>query len=349
MPLPLLAIPVLIKVGAAVAGAVGVGAAVKGAVDAKKSSDTMKSAKSRNEENLSEFLDNSNKTNDAMEELGKLQADVAEDFERFSSAFEQIQNRPEFSSKDLGVDVPEFDFSQIKASSIAAGVLLGAAAGGAAGAVFGTAAATGLTAAVMALGTASTGTAITALSGAAATKATLAVLGGGTLAAGGGGIAAGTAALGVATLGVGFLVGGVAFALTGSKLRGKAGDAYDAMLENEKSIKNNIRYLARIREAADKLSTAIEEVHNVYDTNVKKLIQLVNREKDWNAYSNAEQLLVENNIRIVSVLHKIINTPLLKVDEFDGNDNPTKTVVNTSDVYKAVSMSALVMAENNSN
>jgi hypothetical protein len=197
----------------------------------------------------------------------------------------------------------------------------------------------------MAVGTASTGTAIATLSGAAATKATLAVLGGGTLAAGGGGIAAGAAALGAATLGVGFLVGGVAFALTGSKLREKAGEAYDAMLENEEEINNSIRYLTRIREAADKLTTAIGKVHDLYDTKVTRFITLVEREKDWNAYSQEEQLLVENNIRIVSVLHKMINTPLLKVEDFDEEDNPTKTVVNTSAIHKAVKSGDTVIAE----
>ena len=346
MPLPLLAIPVLIKVGAAIAGAAGAGAAVKGAVDAKNANDTLKTAKNRNEQNLADFQKTSDQATSKMEKLGKMQADIAVDFERFSNAFEQIQNRPAFSAAELSADIMDFDFSQIKASSIAAGVLLGAATGGAAGAVLGTAAAAGLTSAVMALGTASTGTAIATLSGAAATNATLAALGGGALAAGGGGMAAGAAALGAATLGVGFLVGGVAFALTGSKLKEKAGDAYNAMLENETEIKNSIRYLTRIRKAADELIAAIKKVHKVYNTYVIKLINLVEREKDWNAYNDDEQLLVENNIRIVQVLHKMINTPLLKVEEFDEDDNPTKTVVNTPAIKRAIASSASVLDNN---
>ena len=348
MPL-FLAIPLLIKGAAVVAGAVGAGAAVKGAVDSKNANDTMKAAKNRNEQNLEEFQKTHDKTMAKMDELGEFEANIAKDFERFSNAFEQIQNRPEFDSKKLGIDVDKFNFEEIKASSVAAGVLLGAGAGGAGGVALGVAAAVGIKAAVFAFGTASTGTAIATLSGAAATKATLAAIGGGAIAAGGGGVAAGTAILGAATLGVGLLIGGATFAFTGSKLKGKADEAYSAMLENEAEMNENKKYLVRLRKAAERLDSALDTTHKVYDRLVEQFISLVKREKDWNMYTSSEQLLVENNIRIVSVLHKMINTPILKTTETDSEGNPTRTAVDDSAVDKVIHLSKTALNEINAN
>lgn len=346
MPFPLLAVPLILKGVAVLAGAAGAGAAVKGVIDTKNANDTMKATISRHEENLDNFKKVETNATSTMEKLGKQQANVAKDFERFVNAFEKIHNKPDFSTMKLSAEITEFDFDGIKVSSVAAGVLLGAIAGGAAGAILGTAAATGLTAAVVALGTASTGTAIASLSGAAATKATLAILGGGTLAAGGGGVAAGTFALGAATLGVGFLVGGVIFAFTGSKIKEKANEACDSMLKNEEAMNRSVQYLSQITDAADKLCVAIETVHGVYDTHVSNLVQLVERETDWNAYSQYEQLLVENNILIVSILHKMINTPLLKVTETDEEGNPIKTDVDNDAVNSVIDSSMSALAEN---
>ena len=338
------AVPILLKGAAMLAGTVGVGAAVKGAVDVKNANDTMKAAKNRHEDNLDSLQRNSDNTMTTMEELGKLEADVAEDFKRFSNAFEQIQKRPDFSARKFSAEITKFDFDQIKASSVAATALLGAITGTVTSAAFGTAAAAGLKLAVITLGKASTGAAISGLVGVAKVKATMALLGGGTLAAGGGGVVAGTAALGAATLGAGLLVGGVIFASTSSKLKEKAGETYYAMLENEQEIKKSIKYLVQLHGAADRLASAINRTHKIYDTNVKKLILLVEREKDWKAYSEDEQLLVENTIRIVSVLHKMINTPLLKVTRTDEEGNPTRTAVDDDVVNSVIALSTSVLA-----
>jgi hypothetical protein len=331
MPLPL-----ILGIGAAVAAAAGVATGIKGAIDTKEASDTVDAATRRNDRNLALFNTTSNAATSSMEKLGELEMTVAKDFERFSRAFEKIKNRPEFSKRELNADIPKFNFDEIHAVAIAANALFGAAAGGATGVVFGTAAAAGTTAAVMALGTASTGTAIASLSGAAATNAALAVLGGGTLAGGGGGIALGSALLGASTLGVGLLVGGVIFAFTGSKIKDKADDAYRSMLKNEEQIKKSVAYLTKIGESAEKFKSAVNLVYKIYDRKVVKLTELVNRENDWNNYTSDERWLVENNVCVVTVLHKMINTPLLKVTDTDSDGNPTKTEANTEVVDQSI-------------
>ena len=178
MPLPL-----ILGGLAAIAGAAGVGAGVHGAVKMKEANDTQKEAQERHNRNLKRFERASDKTNQEMDSLGKLERSILKDFDQFSEAFEKIQNRPEF--KDLAHEkfqIPQYDREELKKASVGAGVLLGGLGGAAAGTAGGFAAAGATTAAVMALGTASTGTAIASLSGAAAVNATLAALGGGALA-----------------------------------------------------------------------------------------------------------------------------------------------------------------------
>ena len=181
-------IPLILGVGAAIAGVAGVGTAAHGAKKMKDANDTMKATESQHRRNIEKFENQNKLTNEKMDELGKLELKVLKGFEDFSNVIEKIQNRPKFEqyNKD-GVSLPTYDKEELKTVSVGAGVLLGGVGGAAAGTFGGFAAAGATTSAVMALGTASTGTAIASLSGVAATNATLAALGGGAIAAGGGG------------------------------------------------------------------------------------------------------------------------------------------------------------------
>lgn len=173
MPLPL-----ILGIGAAVAGVAGVGTGIHGAVKMKEANDTMTEAKTRHELNIKKFEKQNKSTTASMDSLGKLELDILHTFGEFSDVFEKIQNRPVFAEyhKD-GVKLPTYDGEKIKEVSVGAGVLLGGLGGAGVGAAGGFAAAGATTAAVMALGTASTGTAIASLSGVVATNATLAALG----------------------------------------------------------------------------------------------------------------------------------------------------------------------------
>ena len=225
MPLPL-----ILGMGAATAAAVGAKSGVQGAVKMKKASDTQKKAQRRHQRNLKRFEQETETTNQEMDDLGKLELSILKNFETFSDLMEKIQNRPEFRNlAHEEFQIPEYNPEELKKTSVGAGVLLGGLGGAALGTAGGFAAAGATTAAVMALGTASTGTAIASLSGAAAVNATLAALGGGALAAGGGGMALGSAVLGAATLGVGILVGGIIFNLVGNSISDKADEAWKQM------------------------------------------------------------------------------------------------------------------------
>ena len=192
MPLPVWLIPGLVKGAAVIAGAVGVGSAVHGASKMKEANDTMESAQSRHNRNITHFEEENTLTNRKMDELGMLELNILHSFSKFSDIIEQIQNRPVFNPYTKnGVALPEYDGEKIKEVSVGAGVLIGSLGGAALGTAGGFAAAGATAGAVMALGTASTGTAISTLSGVALYKATLAALGGGAKAIGGGGIADG--------------------------------------------------------------------------------------------------------------------------------------------------------------
>lgn len=328
MPLPL-----IIGIGAAIAGAAGVGAGVHGAVKMKDANDTMKSAQLSHEKNIERFEKQNKETSTHMDELGKKELEVLKSFDQFSDLFEQIKNRPVFKSYEKGnVKIPEYNKEELKEVSIGAGILLGGLGGAAVGTAGGFAAAGATTAAVMALGTASTGTAIASLSGAAATNATLAALGGGAIAAGGGGIALGTTVLGAATLGVGLLVGGAIFSFTGSKLSDKADEAWSQMKKAEKTIDGICEYLIELSQVANDYRESISKVDRVYQAHLNRLyeIVLVDQKKDWNNFTNQEKMITENTVLLVNLLYNMGKVKLVLVSENEELNKINKYEINQS-------------------
>lgn len=309
MPLPL-----ILGIGAAIAGVAGVGAGVHGAVKMKDANDTMKSAQACHKLNIERMEDWNKTTTSDMDKLGKLELEILQSFGRFSDVIEKIKNRPVFHefSKD-GVILPKYDPEKLKEVSIGAGVLLGGLGGAALGTAGGFAAAGATTAAVMAFGTASTGAAINSLLGAAATKATLAALGGGAIAAGGGGIALGTTILGATTLGVGLLVGGIIFSVTGSKLSDKADEAWAQMKKAEKQIDEICDYLKRLRTLSNKFYATLEIVNTSYQKHLNNLEFIVNtlEHNDWNMFTPKEKQLTENTVLLVGLLYKMCQVELV--------------------------------------
>ncbi|MDE5881452.1 MAG: hypothetical protein K2H60_06945 [Muribaculaceae bacterium] len=185
MPLPL-----LLGIGAAIAGATGVGLGIKGACDLADAKDTLESAQKRDKRNIARHESVNKATLTVMDNLGKTEMTILASFKDFSNLIRRIQNKPEFGNIRIGdTKVPMINYSELEKASVGAAVLVGGLSGAALGTAAGFAASSATTAAVMAIGTASTGTAISTLSGVAATNATLAALGGGSLAAGGGGMA----------------------------------------------------------------------------------------------------------------------------------------------------------------
>lgn len=319
MPLPL-----ILGIGAAVAGVAGIGSGVHGAIKMKGANDVMKAAQSRHANSIQKFESKNQEASANMDRLGQLELEILDSFQRFADVIEKIQNRPQFTSyaKD-GVELPEYDPEKLKEVSIGAGVLLGGLGGAAMGTAGGFAAAGATTAAVMALGTASTGTAIASLSGIAATNATLAALGGGALAAGGGGIALGTTILGVATLGAGLLVGGVIFSLTGSSLSNKADEAWEQAEKTRKSVDNICVYLDELNGVASAYTDTLNSVNTIYQkhlTGVTTIVDMLGK-TDWNLFTDAEKQLTENSVLLVGLLYSMCKVQLVLKSEGENGLN----------------------------
>ena len=337
MPLPL-----ILGIGAAIAGVTGVGTGIHGAVKMKEANDMMKAANSRHEENIKKFEAASEKTNKAMDKLGKTELYILQSFSEFSDVIEKIQNRPQFKeyARD-GVELPKYDKEELKQVSVGAGVILGGLGGAATGTAGGLAAAGVTTSAVMALGTASTGTAIASLSGAAATNATLAALGGGALSAGGGGIALGTTILGAATLGVGLLVGGVIFNFTGEKLSDKSFEVYGEMLKAEETINKIVDYLKNLEILSREYKAALTTVNDIYNEKFNFLKQTVESGKtDWNDFTEIERVTTENTVLLVGLLYKMCKVNLVNKAEKEDEMN----TINEAAVKESINSSEKVLA-----
>lgn len=330
MPLPL-----ILGIGAAVAGVAGVGTGIHGAVKMKEANDTMTEAKTRHERNIKKFEKQNKATTTSMDSLGKLELDILHTFGEFSDVFEKIQNRPVFAEyqKD-GVKLPTYDGEKIKEVSVGAGVLLGGLGGAGVGAAGGFAAAGATTAAVMALGTASTGTAIASLSGVAATNATLAALGGGAIAAGGGGMALGTTILGATTLGVGLLVGGIIFNFAGGKLSDKADEAMAQAMKAQKQINKICSYLKDLRALSDNYQKSLQSVNELYTMHLTELKRVVNvwGHTDWNDFTDEEKRITENTVLLVGLLYNMCKVELVKKSTEKNGIN----IINQVDAQKAM-------------
>lgn len=331
MPLPL-----ILGIGAAIAGAAGIGTGIHGAVKMKDASDTMDSCRRRHKENIAHAEEMNKAATASMDALGEMELEILSKLNVFAEVIEKIQNRPEFKEyKHDGVEISSYDPNEIKKVSVGAGVLLG----GLGGAVMGTAgsiAATGATTtAVMALGTASTGTAIASLSGAAATNATLAALGGGAIAAGGGGIALGTTVLGATTLGVGIMVGGIIFNAVGGSLSDKADEAYNQVRKEQEEVNKICDFCLELQETAEKYMKTLSTVNEVYLKKLNNLTYIVNtlNKHNWNDFSQEEKLITENTALLVGLLYNMGKVELVLKSDNNANSN----TVNEETVEKSIS------------
>lgn len=339
MPLPL-----ILGIGAAIAGAAGIGSGIHGAVKMKEANDTMGSAKRRHERNIERFEKENKTTSEDMDKLGKLELEILQSFSKFSDVFEQIKNRPTFENYSKnGVSLPQYDGEKLKEVSVGAGVLLGGLGGAGLGAAGGFAAAGATTAAVMALGTASTGTAIASLSGAALTNATLAALGGGAIAAGGGGIALGTTILGATTLGVGLLVGGVIFSFTGGKLSDKGDEAWAQMKKAEEKINKICDYLVKLRGTSNEYYDTLSTVNSIYQKHLSGLTSIVTMlgHRDWNTFTAEERKVTENTVLLVGLLYNMCKVEVV----LKGKSENDMNTINTSAVNSSISNAKAVMAD----
>ena len=314
-------LPVIIVAAAAIAGLAGAGAGVGGAVDIYNAHNKEEDAKRRHEDNSRRITSDGNAAEGAMDELGRLELEVLDGFNEFTDIVSRIQNAPEFASIDSqGIELPQFNASELQEVAVVAKAALGGLAGAGAGAAGGLAAAGAASAIVSAIGTASTGTAIATLSGAAATNATLAALGGGALAAGGGGMALGSAVLAGATAGAGILVGGVIVNVVGRKLAEDANELERQVNEETESVNRACELFCDVRDSANRFCSAIRATREAYSRHMTKIEFIVNDQgkTDWNEFTDAERLVFENTVLLVGMLFKMCKTNLTIDDDGDG-------------------------------
>lgn len=338
-------LPIILGIAAVVAGTTGVGLGIKGGVDMANANKKLKSAKERDDSNMSRLKRMNTNACKAMDVLGKNEMQALSALKEFSDLFERIHNRPDFKEIKIGkVSIPNFKGEDVKQASVGASVLVGGLGGAALGTAGYFAASGATTAAVMALGTASTGTAISTLSGVAATNATLAALGGVSLAAGGGGMALGASVLGAATLGVGLLVGGIIFSLTGSSISGKADKAWEQMIDNEKKINKICNYLWNLKKTAEQYNVTLSKIRNVYLKQLSEMRSVIHAygsgNTDWNRLSDADKLVIENMVMIVGVLYN-----MCKVQLVSKSSNSDINVINKSAIHKAESDANVVISQ----
>lgn len=333
-----MALPLVLGIGAAIAGATGIGAGVNGAIKMKGANDINHEIERQHKDNI-ERLEQENKiTSEAMDDLGKLELEILHSFQTFSDSFEKIKNKPIFENYyKNGIILPRYDGEKIKEVSIGAGVLLGGLGGAGLGTAGGFAAAGATTAAVMALGTASTGTAIASLSGAALTNATLAALGGGAISVGGGGIALGTTILGVTTLGAGLLVGGFIFNFAGMKVFDKAEKTKEQVQKEEEKINTICNYLVDLCTTSKKYYEALSSVKSVYQKYLDEFNYIVTtlEHTDWKKFTKKEKMITESTVLLVGLLYNMCKVELVLKAEREEDINSINKIEIEKSVYNA--------------
>lgn len=310
MPLPL-----FIIAGAVITGGVGIEQGIAGACKIGKANKLMKVMNEQYKKSEEKFERHIKTTSKSMDDLGKLELQVLNQFANFSDLIEKIQNQPQFKKiQKAEFNLPEYDREELKKVSIGSGILLGGLSGAAVGTAGGFAAAGATTSAVMALGTASTGTAISSLSGVAATNATLATLGGGSLAIGGGGIALGTTVLGMTAVGVSLLVGGVIFNKAGEKIENNATEAEKQIEKSIRQIESICEYLRDLEKISVQYKESLEKAYGIYLNYFNQLSDIVNSKKviDWKKFARKEKIVVQNTIMLVQLLYKMCQVKLVE-------------------------------------
>lgn len=309
--------PIPFILGGIALAAAGYGA--KKVYDAKCDFDDAKKINERAERKYDKAIANLKKARssaqDSMENLGKLKFEIYEkSLIVFAECFSQIKNidfqdkqlqesnLPQLSRDELG------EIKQIASEmkDVVSGGLASLGAGGLAGlAAYG---------GVGTLATASTGTAIASLSGSAATNATLAWLGGGSLATGGFGMAGGAIVLGGIVAGPALAVGGMMLA---SKAETAKEDAYSNLSKVKlatEEMKTAIVTINGIRNRFDEINSILYKLNTRFTPLLDSLVVLVDNNKDYNSYSEADKKGVHMTASLAITLKNIVEAPVLTED-----------------------------------
>lgn len=148
------------------------------------------------------------------------------------------------------------------------------------------------------------------------------------------GMGVGAAAFGInaLALGPGVLAGGVVLCTKGVSLSKKAIKNKREAIQLKKDVEKIVAYHSQLRESADMLYQAMEEVRPQYMPHLSALKSLVSRKTDYRTYTKDEQLLVQNTIMLVTLMHEMCKVKLVQKAP---RENGMETV-NEKEVRKVV-------------
>lgn len=313
MPLPL--IPLIIGAAAALAGLFGAKKTYDAKCDFDDAEEINEEAKTKYDNAVVKLTEAKSSAEYSMENLGKKKFEIYEkSLIVFVECFSQIKNMnfqdkqlqesnlPQLSRDELG----EIKQIALEMKEVVSGGVASLGAGGLAGlAAYG---------GVGALATASTGTAIAGLSGAAATNATLAWLGGGSLATGGFGMAGGAMVLGGIAAAPVLAVGGMMLA---AKAEAAKEDAYSNLSKAEVAAEEmeTARVTTNgIQNRFDEINSILDKLNTRFTPLLDSLVVLVDNNKDYNSYSEADKKGVHMTASLAITLKNIVEAPVLTED-----------------------------------
>ncbi|MCL1987015.1 MAG: hypothetical protein FWG64_03465 [Firmicutes bacterium] len=131
----------------------------------------------------------------------------------------------------------------------------------------------------------------------------------------------GTAILGAATLGIGLVVGSL---FLGGKAKEAENDAYETRKEvdaAEEKINKICEYLNELSKTAENYHKTLQRVNNKYQDTFGDFQAIVFAQKDYNKFTEDEQIIVENTVMFVEVLYNMCQTPLVIVSDNENELN----------------------------
>ena len=128
------------------------------------------------------------------------------------------------------------------------------------------------------------------------------------------GLGVGAAAFGINSLalGPGILVGGVVLCVKGVSLSGKASKNKREAKKLKEEVDRIVAYHSRLRDAANQLFQSMEAVKPHYISHLSALKTLVSLKTDFTQYTKDEQVLVQNTIMLVLLIHEMCKVKLVQ-------------------------------------
>ena len=135
------------------------------------------------------------------------------------------------------------------------------------------------------------------------------------------------------------LVAGMAICVKGCSLSKQAVKNKKQAVKLSKDVDEIVEYHTKLRCSADALYNSMSELKTIYYKHMTELKDLTSRKTEWKSFSKQEKLMVENSIRLVSLMHKMCKVQLVVKPEKEGeiervNEKVVKTV--TADAKELV-------------